>query len=81
MKSEAFVSTQVGVRTDASIRASRTQRAAQCAHLRLYVQLQVEQERCVGVEARIKEIANTREHYGYYRVHVLLGREGHTVHR
>ncbi|MBC7989548.1 MAG: transposase [Luteimonas sp.] len=29
------------------------------------------------LKLRIKEITNTRMHYGYRRVHVLLRREGH----
>lgn len=31
-----------------------------------------------ALEMRIKEITDTRVHYGYRRVHVLLRREGHT---
>ncbi len=31
-----------------------------------------------ALKMRIKEITDTRVHYGYRRVHVLLRREGHT---
>ncbi len=31
-----------------------------------------------ALKMRIKEITETRVHYGYRRVHVLLRREGHT---
>lgn len=32
----------------------------------------------MALKMRIKEITETRVHYGYRRVHVLLPREGHT---
>jgi putative transposase len=32
-----------------------------------------------GIEARIKDICETRVRYGYRRVHVLLRREGHDI--
>ena len=32
-----------------------------------------------GIEARIKDICETRVRYGYRRVHVMLRREGHDI--
>ena len=32
-----------------------------------------------GIEARIRDICETRVRYGYRRVHVLLRREGHDI--
>jgi putative transposase len=40
------------------------------------IHLQVSRPGQAGIEQRIKEIYQTRVRYGYWRVHVLLCREG-----
>lgn len=76
-KSEAFASTRVGARVDATIRLQRRNalRIVQMsASTYRYTSTKRDES---ALKLRIKEINNTRMHSGYRRVHVLLRREGH----
>lgn len=76
-KPEPLVSPGVGARVDAALRVQPAQGAACRRHVLLEGPVREEAKGEEELKLRLKEITDTRVHYGYRRVDVLLRRESH----
>ena len=73
---EAFPQAHAGNRSDETLRCESTPGGCGLAHSRSVYGYRSRARGSRPLVQRIKEIAATRVHYGYRRVHVLLRREG-----